>query len=139
MHWIVFQPSELAAATAASYGVPIIMASGDDVLCADIARQLGPHVETACTKTALSFHAASCLLPAEALAEVRGAAERSMRRLLQQVRVSPESLCMLSPIYILLHTSRCIVCCRDRAALVWRAPGSFATLCVASQSQLTFP
>ena len=80
----MLQPSELAAATAASYGVPIIMASGDDILCADIARQLGPQVETACTKTALSFHAASCLLPAEALAEVRGAAERSIRRLLKQ-------------------------------------------------------
>jgi D-amino peptidase len=74
--------ADISAATAADMGVPIIMASGDDALCTSIAATLGTQVETACTKTALSFHSADCLLPTEAAEEVGAAASRAMSRLL---------------------------------------------------------
>ena len=52
------------------------MASGDDCLEAEIAATLGPLVEVAVTKKALSYHAAECLRPvdAQALVKLRAAA-----------------------------------------------------------------
>ncbi len=52
-----------------TYGVPVILASGDQTFCAEI-RQWLPLVETVCTKTSLSFAAALSRPVGEVLAEL---------------------------------------------------------------------
>lgn len=74
--------ADISAATAAEFGVPIVMASGDDALCTSVTASLGAQVECACTKQALSFHSANCLPPEEAAETVGAAATRAMSRLL---------------------------------------------------------
>lgn len=72
--------SAIAALTAGEFGVPIIMASGDDCLEAEIAETLGPLVEVAVTKKALSYHAAECLRPVDAQALVKQKAAAALAK-----------------------------------------------------------
>lgn len=55
----------MSAALAGQFGVPVVMASGDDVAMAELRAQIGP-VETAEVKRALGFHSADTLTPAAA-------------------------------------------------------------------------
>jgi D-amino peptidase len=53
----------MSAALAGQFGVPVVMASGDDVAMAELRAQIGP-IETAEVKRALGFHSAETLTPA---------------------------------------------------------------------------
>jgi D-amino peptidase len=55
----------MSAALAGQFGVPVVMASGDDVAMAELRAQVGP-IETAEVKRALGFHSAETLTPAAA-------------------------------------------------------------------------
>lgn len=68
------------AGMAARAGVPTIMVSGDDKLCAE-AQSFIPGIERACVKQGLGRHHAMCLSPAEGQARIRQAARRSVERL----------------------------------------------------------
>ena len=57
------------AAIAGQFGVPVIMASGDDVAVAEIRKQVG-NIETAVTKRSLGFHSANTLTPEAASLEI---------------------------------------------------------------------
>ncbi|HET7293585.1 MAG TPA: M55 family metallopeptidase [Vicinamibacteria bacterium] len=56
----------MSAALAGHFGVPVVMASGDDVAMAELRQQLGD-LETAEVKRSLGFHAAETLTPAAAV------------------------------------------------------------------------
>lgn len=59
-------------ALAGSMGVPVIMVSGDDKLCAEAKEVFGPEVVTVCVKQGHARHGATCL-PPEKTAELIGA------------------------------------------------------------------
>jgi len=63
-------------ALAGAVGVPVIMVSGDDKLCAEARELFGPDIQTVCVKTGHARHGAT-LLPPERTAEMlrAGAAE----------------------------------------------------------------
>lgn len=71
----------LNAALAGSYGVPLILVSGDQALAAETAQLLGQSVKTVIVKTALSRNAARSLSPSEACSRIRQAAEQAVRSL----------------------------------------------------------
>jgi D-amino peptidase len=67
------------AAIAGANGVPVVLATGDDRLCAE-ARELVPEIETAQVKTALALHCARHLSRGRAREAVRMAALRATER-----------------------------------------------------------
>lgn len=71
---------QIAAGLAGSYGVPIAMVSGDDVVCADMRAFLGD-VETAVVKRAIDHNAAECFPAQVARDRLRKAARRALERL----------------------------------------------------------
>ena len=71
----------ISALVAGELGVPVIMASGDDMLAEEIAGTLGPLVEVAVVKEALSYHSANTMRPEDAQALVKTTAARSLERL----------------------------------------------------------
>lgn len=68
------------AGMAAAAGVPTILVTGDDKVCAE-ARALLGDVETVCVKQGLGRHHAMCLSPQEAAARIEKAAKRAVERL----------------------------------------------------------
>lgn len=71
--------SEINAAVAGQFGVPLVMASGDDAYEREL-RQTFPDVEFGLTKRAIDRWTARCLAPERARANIRAAAERALRR-----------------------------------------------------------
>lgn len=71
---------EFNAAYAGHFGVPVIFASGDDVVLAELKARLG-NLETAQTKKALGFHAAETLTPDAACDRIAAGVKAAMRRL----------------------------------------------------------
>ena len=71
--------AELSAYIAAHFQVPILMISGDDAVCDEIASSL-PKCEQAIVKRALSYHSADSLSPADALGVLRIATRRALER-----------------------------------------------------------
>ncbi len=71
----------LNAAVAGHFGVPVIMATGDQTACAQIVDLLGD-VETAIVKQAAGRFAAECLAPAVTQGLITDAASRAVGRLL---------------------------------------------------------
>jgi D-amino peptidase len=69
-----------AAAVAGSYGVPIVLVSGDDVMIAELRAQTGGTFEAAEVKKSLGFHSASTLPPAGAQALVAAQAKAALAR-----------------------------------------------------------
>jgi D-amino peptidase len=67
------------AAVAGAHGVPVVLATGDDKLCAE-ARELVPEIETAQVKIGLSLECARHLSAPRAREEVRMAALRAAAR-----------------------------------------------------------
>jgi D-amino peptidase len=65
------------AAYAGEVGVPVIFASGDDAAIAEIRATLG-ELEAVVTKTALGFHAAETLTPAEACERISAGVTQAM-------------------------------------------------------------
>jgi len=72
----------LNAAVAGHFGVPVIMASGDQTACAQVTELLGD-VETAVVKQAYERFAAECLAPQVAQEMIGLSAERAVERLSQ--------------------------------------------------------
>lgn len=72
----------LNAAVAGHFGVPVIMVSGDQTACAQVAELLGD-VETAIVKQASSRFAAECLAPKVSREMICLSAERAVERLAQ--------------------------------------------------------
>jgi D-amino peptidase len=62
----VISEGSMNAAIAGHFGVPVVMASGDDVAMAELREQLGA-LETAEVKRSLGFHSAETLTPAAAV------------------------------------------------------------------------
>ena len=69
----------IAAFIGGEMGVPMALASGDDVLTSETKEMLGP-LETVTTKTVFSRSAAAVLPPATVHRELRAAAARAVRR-----------------------------------------------------------
>ncbi|MGJ3231090.1 MAG: M55 family metallopeptidase [Oceanicaulis sp.] len=68
------------AAAAGAYGAPVLLVTGDDVICAEARRLLGEDVSTVAVKTALGRLSARSLSPAKARAAISEAAEAAMSR-----------------------------------------------------------
>ena len=75
----VLNEAGIAAFIAGEMGVPLVLASGDQVLTAETRDMLGP-IETVTTKLAVSRSAGASYAPAHVHAELRAAAERAVRR-----------------------------------------------------------
>jgi D-amino peptidase len=69
--------ARINAAVAGSFGVPVILLTGDQTACAD-ARSFLPWVQTVEVKTAIGRYAADSLSPLEARAAVRAGMERAL-------------------------------------------------------------
>jgi D-amino peptidase len=69
-----------AAALAGSFGVPVVMVSGDDVTIAELRAQTGGTFEAAEVKKSLGFHSASTLTPAAAQALVAAKVKAALGR-----------------------------------------------------------
>ena len=68
------------AALAGALGVPVIMVSGDDKLCAEAREFLGPDVVAVCVKQGHARHAATCLPPEKTAPMLASAAAEAVRR-----------------------------------------------------------
>ncbi len=73
----------LNAALAGCFGVPVIMASGDQTACAQMVEQLGA-LETAVTKQATGRFSAECLAPDATAKLIHDAARRAVERLMEK-------------------------------------------------------
>ncbi|HIC88877.1 MAG TPA: hypothetical protein EYP04_05700 [Anaerolineae bacterium] len=71
---------QIAAGLAGSYGAPIALVTGDNVVCADMKAFLGD-VETAVVKRAIDENAAECLPAQVARDRIRNAARKALERL----------------------------------------------------------
>lgn len=78
----------LNAALAGHFGVPVIMASGDQTACAQMVEQLGA-LETAVTKQATGRFSAECLAPEATAKLIHNAAQRSVERLIKKNAPKP--------------------------------------------------
>jgi D-amino peptidase len=82
--WIngrAFGESGLNGAVCGYFDVPIIMASGDQTLCAEVRDFFGDEIETAQVKKAASRMSAECLPPSVTSKLIEEAAERAMKNL----------------------------------------------------------
>ena len=90
----------LNAAVAGHFGAPVIMVSGDQTACAQMAELLGD-VETAVVKQASGRFAAECLTPQVTQEMIRLSAERAVERL-SQADV-PEPFVLGTPITVTIE------------------------------------
>ncbi len=70
----------LAAAIAGSFGVPVVMVSGDDAMIAELRAQTGGGFEAAEVKKSLGFHSANTLTPAGAYALIGAKVKSALGR-----------------------------------------------------------
>jgi D-amino peptidase len=73
--------SGLNGAVCGHFGVPVIMASGDQSLCAEVRDFFGKGIETAQVKTAYGRTAAECLAPKATSLLIEAAAKRAVENL----------------------------------------------------------
>jgi D-amino peptidase len=73
--------TEINAAVAGYYGVPLGLVSGDDFLIKEVRRFFGPHVETVITKYGISRFAAKCRHPHDVHEEIKAKAGRAVKKL----------------------------------------------------------
>ena len=109
----------LNAALAGHFGVPVLLVSGDQSVCAEAQELLG-EVETAVVKRASGRNAAECLGPAASQELIRHKAERAVRRLAARQAVAPYQL--TAPIRVRLEFNKSSMA--DRAI---RMPGAVRT------------
>lgn len=77
------------AALAGTYGVPVVMVSGDQALAAEAREVLGPGVETVVVKHAVGRFAARSVAPSEARRLIREGAVEALRRPHVPFRLAP--------------------------------------------------
>ena len=70
----------LASGIAGSFGVPVVMVSGDDVMIAELRAQTGGGFEAAEVKKSLGFHSANTLTPAGAYALIGAKVKAALGR-----------------------------------------------------------
>lgn len=70
--------TEINAAVAGYYGVPLGLVTGDDVLAKEVKRFFGPRVEIVVAKFGISRFAARCCLPSDVHAEIEKKAARAV-------------------------------------------------------------
>lgn len=87
----------LNAALAGHYGVPVLLVSGDQTVCAQVVEQLGP-LETAVVKQATGRFSAECLPPDVTQEIIRQAAQRAVERLAK--KEAPKPLIVKTPVKI---------------------------------------
>ena len=78
----------LNAALAGHYGVPVLMASGDQTACAQMVEQLGP-LDTAVVKQATGRFSALCLPSEQTAPMIEQAAQQAVKRLVTKSAPSP--------------------------------------------------
>jgi len=101
--WIndkLFGESALNGAVCGHFGVPVIMVSGDQTVCAEVREAFG-NVETAQVKKAIGRMAAECLPPAVTGRLIEEAAHRAVERL--QAGKAPAPLKVPAPISMVLE------------------------------------
>lgn len=72
--------TEINAALAGYYGVPVVLVSGDDMLIKEVRRFLGKTVETVIAKRGISRAAAQCRHPEDVQKEISNKAARAIAR-----------------------------------------------------------
>jgi D-amino peptidase len=87
----------LNGALAGHYGAPVIMASGDQTACGQMAEQLGA-LETAVTKQASGRFSAECLAPEVTHKMIRESAARAVSRLMK--KDAPKPFVVKAPVKI---------------------------------------
>ncbi len=93
--WInerAFGESGLNGAVCGHFGVPVIMASGDQTLCAEVQEFFGSQIETAQVKKAVSRMSAKCLAPSITSRLIEDAASRAMNNLKEHTAPQPFKL-----------------------------------------------
>ena len=73
--------SEINAALAGYYGVPLGLVSGDDLLAAEIRKFFGTNVETVVTKRGISRFAAQCRHPKDVQYEIETKSARAIQKI----------------------------------------------------------
>jgi D-amino peptidase len=114
--WIngrLFGESGLNGAVCGHFGVPVIMISGDQTLCAE-ARDFFGDLETVIVKQAVGRMAAECLPPAVTAQGIEEAAQRAVRRL--AAGNAPAPLKIAGPVSLVLELGQSEMA--DRAMLM---------------------
>ncbi len=78
---VPYGETSIDAEIAAWAGVPVVMVSGDDKLCAEAKRMVSDKIETACVKWGIGRASALCLSPAKGQEQVYAAMKRACQRL----------------------------------------------------------
>lgn len=115
--WIndcAFGEAGLNGAVCGHFDVPIIMASGDQTLCAEVREFFGNEIETAQVKKAVSRMAAECLPPAETSKLIEEVAKRAVINLKSEK--APKPFKVTRPIKMTLEFEQSDMA--DRAALM---------------------
>lgn len=71
------------AGIAGFYGVPVVLVTGDDKVCAEAKHFLGDEVETVCVKTGLDRFAAELIPPKRTTRMITEGAERALKKVSQ--------------------------------------------------------
>jgi len=80
LNGVLLSEARIAALIAGYYGVPVVMLSGDDVICREVEEWL-PGVETAVVKYGLNRYGATCLPIEEAQNRIREKAKVAMAKM----------------------------------------------------------
>lgn len=72
--------SHITVELAGAFGIPTVLITGDDTICAEISEWSGDNIEPAVVKYSLSRYAARCLPLGEAHATIKEAARRGVER-----------------------------------------------------------
>lgn len=106
----------LNAAVCGSFGVPVIMISGDQSACAEARELLGP-LETVVVKQATSRFSAECLPILEAQAAIEAGAARALKRLQANTVPAPYQVSKPVSIRVEFHAT-------EMADVAGRMPGT---------------
>jgi len=115
--WIngqAFGESGLNGAVCGHFNVPVIMASGDQTLCAEVQELFGSRVEVAQVKRAVSRMSAECLPPAKTSSLIEEAARRAALNL--KSKKAPKPLKVTRPINLTVKFEQSEMA--DKAALL---------------------
>ena len=106
----------LNAAVAGHFGVPVLMITGDQTICAQASELLGL-LETVVVKQATGYFSAECLTPQVTLAMINKAASRAIQRLKQ--RTAPLPFTVETPVNVTIEFRQ-----PEAADRVVRLPGA---------------
>lgn len=96
-----FGEAGMNGALCGHFGVPVIMASGDQTLCAEAREFFGDRIETAQVKKAVSRMAAECLPPEQTGRLIEETAQRAVTKL--KKRKAPKPFVVSKPIKMTLE------------------------------------